>query len=51
MKYVMHLVLNEYGVKHVIVANVTEVGLILALIKTKSKRAGCNSLHRVLIQN
>ncbi|WP_237398542.1 MULTISPECIES: GDSL family lipase [unclassified Wolbachia] len=47
----MHLVLNEYGVKHVIVENVTEVVLILALIKTKSKRAGWQSLHRVSIQN
>lgn len=40
----MHLVLNEYGVKHVIVANVTVVGLVLALIKTKSKRADCTKL-------
>ncbi|TVS98670.1 GDSL family lipase [Wolbachia pipientis] len=37
MKYVMHLVLNEYGVKHVIVANAPEVGSIPALIEMKKQ--------------
>uniref|UniRef100_A0AAU7YL35 GDSL family lipase n=1 Tax=Wolbachia endosymbiont of Oeneis ivallda TaxID=3171168 RepID=A0AAU7YL35_9RICK len=47
----MHLVLNEYGVKHVIVANVTEVGFDTSFNKDEKQESWLQSLHRVSIQN